>query len=206
MRLYLDAKSKNNVGYTPDWIKVSFEENGVLYDLVLDIQGTTDYNNTCLSCRCKGELIPWVLWNYETGDEINLYELAEEEVYSKFPDEKIAKIICDNEDFEIGIYPTGDDNFEKAKDDILSECNGLIEIYVDDHLYEKEFTFATELNLQGEIKVKKKIELTLSCFAPIIIIEIEVPDDRNDEEYIDELLDGMLVDEFKYNAEWDFVE
>ena len=37
-------------------------------------------------------------------------------------------------------------------------------------------------------------------------MEIEVPDDRDDEEYIDELLDSMLVDEFKYNVEWDFVE
>ena len=50
----------------------------------------------------------------------------------------------------------------------------------------------------------KKIEVTLSCFAPTIIMEITIPDNRDAEEYIDELLDSMLVDEFRYNAEWDF--
>lgn len=53
---------------------------------------------------------------------------------------------------------------------------------------------------------KVRIEVTLSCFAPTFIMEIAIPNDRDTEEYIDELLDSMLVDEFKYNAEWDFVE
>ena len=39
MRLYLEAKSKNNIGYTPDWIKIDYEENGILYTLTLDLQG-----------------------------------------------------------------------------------------------------------------------------------------------------------------------
>lgn len=51
-----------------------------------------------------------------------------------------------------------------------------------------------------------KIELKLSCFAPTIIMEIEVPYDRDAEEYIDELLESILAEEFRYNAEWDFVE
>lgn len=54
--------------------------------------------------------------------------------------------------------------------------------------------------------MKKKIELTLSCFAPTIIMEIQVPENRDEEEYIDELLDSMLNDEFRYNAEWNFVD
>lgn len=146
MRLYLDAKSKNNVGYTPDWLKVEFEKDGEVCSLVLDIQGDDDYDNTRLSCRVKGELIPWVLWN-EDGDEINLYEWSQEDVDAMFSDEQVAQIICNSEYFEIGIYPT-DDNFEKAEDDILSECNGLVEIYIDeDHYYSKEFEFETELNL-----------------------------------------------------------
>ena len=146
MRLYLDAKSKNNVGYTPDWIKVQFEKDGKICDLVLDIHGEIDYDNTCLSCRVKGELVPWVLWNND-GDEINLYEWDEVEIEKMFSDQKVAEIICNGEYFEIGIYPT-DDNFEKAENDILSECNGLVEIYIDeDHYYSKEFVFETELNL-----------------------------------------------------------
>lgn len=50
----------------------------------------------------------------------------------------------------------------------------------------------------------KKIEVILSCFAPTIVMEISIPDDRDAEEYIDELLDSILSDEFRYNAEWNF--
>lgn len=35
-------------------------------------------------------------------------------------------------------------------------------------------------------------------------MEIDVPEDCDKEEYIDELLDSMLDDEFRYNVEWDF--
>lgn len=50
-----------------------------------------------------------------------------------------------------------------------------------------------------------KIELTLSCFTPTIVMEIKIPHDRNAEEYIDELLEGILAEEFRYNAEWNFI-
>lgn len=50
-----------------------------------------------------------------------------------------------------------------------------------------------------------KIKLSLSCFAPTIKMEIDVPTDRDSEEYIDELLDSILSDEFRYNCEWDFI-
>ena len=53
--------------------------------------------------------------------------------------------------------------------------------------------------------MKKKIELTLSCFAPTIVMEIEIPNNRDTEEYIDELLDSILAEEFRYNAEWNFM-
>lgn len=45
-----------------------------------------------------------------------------------------------------------------------------------------------------------------STFAPEFEMIIPVPTDRDDEEYIDELLDGILNDEFRYNIEWDFVD
>lgn len=35
---------------------------------------------------------------------------------------------------------------------------------------------------------------------------IPVPEDRDDEEYIDELLDGILNDKLRYKIEWDFVD
>lgn len=151
MRLYLYAKSKYNIGYTPDWLKVYYyEEDGQMFELVFDIQGSIDYVKDSLSCRCKGDLIPWVLWNCATGDEINLYDLSNEEIEAKFPDKKIAEIICNSDTFEVGIYPVGDDDevFELAEKDKLSNCKGTFEMYInEDHYYEKEFEFDVELNL-----------------------------------------------------------
>ena len=154
MRLYLSAESKNKVGYTPDWLKVSFYENGERMELTLDIQGDIDYDEECLSCRCKGELIPWVLYNCETGEEIDLYSLTDERVEDMFPDERVAKIICESEDYEIGIYPVtnGDcddkEIFKRAENDILSGCKGSFEMFIDDENYSlKDFEFETELNI-----------------------------------------------------------
>lgn len=53
---------------------------------------------------------------------------------------------------------------------------------------------------------KRTIWVKPSCFAPELEMIIPVPTDRDDEEYIDELLDAILCDEFRYNVEWDFVD
>lgn len=53
---------------------------------------------------------------------------------------------------------------------------------------------------------KRTIWVKPSTFAPKFEMIIPVPTDRDDEEYIDELLDGILNDEFRYNIEWDFVD
>lgn len=61
---------------------------------------------------------------------------------------------------------------------------------------------------------KRTIWVKPSTFAPEFEMIIPVPTDRDDEEYIDELLDGILNDEFRYNyggirkyhIEWDFVD
>lgn len=50
-----------------------------------------------------------------------------------------------------------------------------------------------------------KIKVSPSCFAPTFTMEIDVPADRDSEEHIDELLDSILSDEFRYNCEWEFV-
>lgn len=49
-----------------------------------------------------------------------------------------------------------------------------------------------------------KILVQLSCFESSIIMDIVVPKNRDTEEYIDELLDSILAEEFRYDAEWDF--
>lgn len=53
---------------------------------------------------------------------------------------------------------------------------------------------------------KRTICVKPSCFAPGFEMIIPIPSDRDDEEYIDELLDGILSPEFRYNVEWDFVD
>ena len=152
MRLYLEAESKNKVGYTPDWLKVTFYENGKQMELTLDIQGDISYDDKCLSCRCKGELIPWVLYDCENSDEVCLYSMTDEQVGKIFPDERVAKIICESEDYEIGIYPVtsrdcNEEVFERAEDDEVSNRKGSFEMFVDDKYYYKDFEFETELNI-----------------------------------------------------------
>ena len=143
MRLYLSADSKNNIGYVPDWIRVSYHKDGKEFELTLDIQGEIGYDPHTLSCRCKGELVPWVLCDIDTGNETNYKELE------TLSTADIAKIVCNSDTYEIGIYPVGDYNESKrAENDVLSNCTGFISIYADDdHYYDKRFEFDTELNI-----------------------------------------------------------
>ena len=150
MRLYLSAKSKLNIGYTPDWLKVTYEQDGKDFELTLDLQGTTDYSPGTLDCRFKGEVIPWVLYDLETGDETDLDSLSDEEIERILPDKKIAEIICNSSNYDIGIYPVCDTDevFSWAEDDELTDCDGCVEIYIDEeHYYTKDFKFDTELNI-----------------------------------------------------------
>ena len=147
MRLYLKAESKNKIGYTPDFIQVSYEENETVYELDFDIQGWVDYDNDGLDCRCKGELTPWVLRNVDTDEEINLYELETEEYEEMFPTKRIAEIFENGFEFLVGIYPVNDETFED--NDTVSEGTGKIELYFEDEdrYYSKEFSFDTETSI-----------------------------------------------------------
>jgi hypothetical protein len=150
MRLYLSAESKQNIGYTPDWLKVQFNQDGKEFELTLDIQGTIDYSPDTLSCRCKGELIPWVLWDLDTGDETDLSSLSTEELECIWPDKKIADIVCNSRTYEIGIYPVCDNDeiLELAKEDVLTNRKGCFEMYIDkDNQYNVDFEFYDELNI-----------------------------------------------------------
>lgn len=153
MRLYLYAESKNKIGYIPDWLKINFRKGGELMELTLDIQGEIDFSKDDLSCRCKGDLIPWVLYDYESGDETDLYSLTDAQIENTFTAEEIAKAICESENYEVGIYPAPggdcdeDEVFEKAKRDTMSKAQGSFEMVVDGRSYYKEFVFATELTI-----------------------------------------------------------
>ena len=52
---------------------------------------------------------------------------------------------------------------------------------------------------------KQTIWVKPSCFSTEFTMIIEIPEDRDSEEYIDELLDGILSEYLRYQAEWDFV-
>lgn len=86
MRLYLDANSKNHIGYTPDFLIIENSGNTYIYD----VQGEIDYDPTRLACRVKGDLFI----EKEDEDGINDYfELSEE-------DEKTLKSLLDDEKSE----------------------------------------------------------------------------------------------------------
>lgn len=144
MILYLEAESKNSIGYTPDWIQATYNENGKQLELTLDIQGWIDYNKDCLSCRCKGELVPWTLVNLGDGEEIDLSEMSEEEVEEEYPDEKLFEIFAKGYDFLVGVYPVNDDNYDNT--DHLEKGTGTVEFYVSDEIHSINFEFDTEVN------------------------------------------------------------
>jgi hypothetical protein len=117
MRLYLNAKSKNKIGYTPDWLKVTYtNEKGEDIELTLDIQGFTDYHTDGLSCRTKGELLPWTTYDLETGEETDLSAIENiEEIYSV---DYLLDIIEHGDNHIIGIFPadTSEEGIEAAED------------------------------------------------------------------------------------------
>lgn len=143
MILYLDAKSKNGVGYIPDWIQATYDEDGHQFKLTLDIQGWIDYDKDCLSCRCKGELVPWTLVNLEDGNEVDLSEMSEEEVEEKYPDKKLFEIFAKGYDFLVGVYPVDDDNYDNT--DRLEKGVGSVEF--SGKIHSINFEFDTEVNV-----------------------------------------------------------
>lgn len=54
--------------------------------------------------------------------------------------------------------------------------------------------------------MKKTILVKPSCFVSEFEMTISVPKNWDPEEYINELLDGILNEDLKYNTEWDFAD
>lgn len=53
---------------------------------------------------------------------------------------------------------------------------------------------------------KRTIDFCPAAGLPSFIAILEIPDDRDAEEYIDEYFDLILSDDVRYNAEWEFVD
>ena len=51
---------------------------------------------------------------------------------------------------------------------------------------------------------KTRIVVTVTGLDSSFVMEIPVPDDREEEEYIDEFLEKLFCEEFRYNHQWDF--
>lgn len=49
-----------------------------------------------------------------------------------------------------------------------------------------------------------RVIVTPSCFVPSFIMEIDVPEDRDTEEFIDEYLDMLFSHDNRYNCEWSY--
>lgn len=145
MRLYLSADSKQNQGYTPDWIRIRFKENEQELELTMDITGETDYNPTTVDCRTKGQLQPWTIAD---GSQIlDLDEIVETdedfESYLNLFNQNIETA----QEIVVGLYPTDD---ELYKDDILTNCQGEYEFVFDFNKGQSKivnFTFETEINI-----------------------------------------------------------
>ena len=102
-----------------------------------------------MSCRCKGDIVPWVLWDCEKGDEIDLSELTEEDVLRMFPGERLANILQNSDTYEIGIatIDTTDEIIRLAESDKLTNAKATLMCCFDNISFEKEFTFDYELNV-----------------------------------------------------------
>lgn len=148
MRLHVEAKSQQEIGYIPDWIKLHFVKNGVSMELTFDVQGSINCAEKSLNCIVKGELIPWVLVNCTTGEELDLYK--NEELQKEY-ENKVPELLALASGIVVGIYPTNteDKTFELCQMDCCGLGTGFYEQYNEET---KDFTgvnfkFHTELNI-----------------------------------------------------------
>lgn len=146
MRLYLDSKSEKKLGYTPDWIKIFyFNEKGEEMELTLDIRGEIGYEIDGLDCRVKGEFVPWVLINCETGEEIDFE--ANEEAAAEFTDERVFELFKASKNYTLGVYPV-DDSTNAWEDDVFTEREGTLEVCINGEVLSHEFRdFDIEVNV-----------------------------------------------------------
>jgi len=52
----------------------------------------------------------------------------------------------------------------------------------------------------------RHISVSPCCFVPDFDMMIDVPNNQDDESYIDEFLDSIFNDNVRYNTEWEFVD
>lgn len=140
MRLELSANSKLKQGYTPDWISITYNENGKYHELTMDIQGLTHYDETNLYTSSKGTLTSWA---YTIGNDTKfLSDLNESEsvkylnLFNKHLPTALSIII--------GLYPVDDEDFDRQ--DELTDCEGTYDYDAGDKIVSTNFTFTYEFD------------------------------------------------------------
>lgn len=142
---------------------------------------------------------------------INGYLTASCEEEYQGDDSIISKTAIFPNGFEMDIKCCGCDNEPSWTEAVLFEngselcCSEPYDEFLGDwELEHKGVVYHVLVRVSNEHI--RTISVKPSCFAPEFEMIISIPDDRDAEEYIDELLDGILSDEFRYNVEWDFVD
>ena len=140
MILELQANSKLNQGYVPDWIRLEIydEDTRLFYELTMDITGETDYAPTTLRTHTKGWLTPWT---YQNGDEFIELEDAPKNQIAKY-NQLFEELIQKADTIVIGVYPV--DDTDDSIEDILTDGIGC---YINSNGLYIKFEFECELNL-----------------------------------------------------------
>lgn len=155
MRLDIEAKNIQGIGYTPDWLTITYKnENNEQIELTLDVSGAIDYSSDGLDCRVKGELTPLMERNMETGMETELNGMSEEEIKEQYPTQRLWELIDKSSRFVVGLYPVyyrerdREEIFNAAMMDQFTSCYGVLEINVNGKIKAKAFEFIAELNFE----------------------------------------------------------
>lgn len=151
MRMSVTGKTKQRIAYILDWIQLTYKnEKGHTIELTLDILGEAStgepypsQNGIEFNCYCKTPLNPWTEHNIENDVEKNLYELSEDEISKLYPYEKLINIIKNSTDTVIGLYPWNDEDIEKAKEDIITDC----QVYFDEPDLDLTLKCEAEINI-----------------------------------------------------------
>ena len=111
-----------------------------------------------------------------------------------------VKTCCDTA-YDNDAYTIGNLYAESLEDILIRECTAenRYSLKTANVIY---YTKSERKNNHGKKNNNHKTVLLL----PGVRYDYSVPDDRDTEEYIDELLDGILSDEARYNTEWDFTD
>lgn len=150
MKIYFSGKSKNEICYILDWLKVTNKnDKGETVELTLDVFGEyihgmkDNYFNTI----CKVEMRPWVECNINTNEEIDLYQLNADDVDEKYSSDKILQLIQSSNEYRVGIYPVDKEELDIAVGDEVTECRLEMNFKHHDKCVNLELDCEAELNI-----------------------------------------------------------